>query len=327
MYPAVSAILRGMRDVAVVVAEPVPAYELGILSELFGLPRLDPSLPRYRYAVCAQSVRPLRTSTGFTVTPTHPLSRLDTADLVVVTGASPPLPPPSPELCAALVRAAGRGATVAAACTGAFVLAEAGLLDGRRATTHWAFTSRLAERHPAVTVVPDELYVVDGPVATSAGATAVLDLGLHLIRTAHGAQVANKVAREVVFAAHRSGGQAQFTRTPVAPAPASGLGPVLDWAASHLSEDLSVPALAARAAMSPRTFARQFTAATGATPAAWVRDQRLRLAEELLERDGLPIDAVARRCGLGSADTLRRHFRRLRGVTPRQHRASFGDRH
>ncbi|WP_307831423.1 helix-turn-helix domain-containing protein [Nucisporomicrobium flavum] len=315
-----------MEDVAVVVAEPVPAFELGIMSELFGLPRMDPALPRYRYAVCAQARKPLATSTGFTVTPTHSLRRLASADLIVVTGAAPPVPPPSPQLCAALIGAVGRGATVAAVCTGAFVLAEAGLLDGRRATTHWAYAAQLAARHPAVTVVPDELYVVDGPVATSAGTTAALDLGLHLIRTAHGAQVANRVAREMVFAAHRSGGQSQFTRTPVPPLPESGLGPVLDWAASHLGADLSVSALAARAAMSPRTFARQFVAATGATPAAWVRDQRLRLAEELLERDGLPVEAVARRCGLGSADTLRRHFRRLRGVTPGQHRAAFGDR-
>jgi AraC family transcriptional activator FtrA len=313
-----------LTDVAVVVAEPVPAFELGIVSELFGLPRIDGALPRYRYAVCAERRRPLRTSTGFAVTPSHGLARLDTADLIVVTGASPPVPPPGRALIAALRRAAARGATVAAVCTGAFILAEAGLLDGRAATTHWAWAGRLAALHPAVTVDPDRIYVVDGPVATSAGASAGIDLCLHLIRREHGADVANRVARELVVPAHRSGGQAQFARTPVPALPASqGLAELLDWAGEHLGADLSVGALAGRAAMSTRTFVRHFTAATGATPAAWVRDQRIRRAEQLLERQDATIPAIARRCGFGSPDTLRRHFRRARGVSPESYRSAF----
>jgi transcriptional regulator GlxA family with amidase domain len=327
MHAAVRAKLDGvLTDVAVVVAEPVPAFELGIVSELFGLPRVDPELPRYRYAVCAEQHRPLRTSTGFTVTPTHGLDRLDTADLIVVTGAAPPVPEPAPALVAAVRRAVDRGATVASVCTGAFVAAAAGVLDGRTATTHWAYADRLAARHPGVTVDPDRIYVVDGPVATSAGASAAIDLCLHLMRREHGADVANRVARELVVPAHRSGGQAQFSRLPVADVrlPGSdGLAPLLDWAADHLDADLSVDALAIRAAMSTRTFIRRFTEATGATPAAWVREQRVRRAEQLLERGDVPVGAVARRCGFGSADTLRRHFRRARGVSPEAYRSAF----
>ncbi len=313
-------------DVAVVVAAPVPAFELGIVSELFGLRRMDPELPSYRYAVCAETRAPMPTSTGFTVVPTHTLRRLATADLIIVTGAAPPVPPPTPALLAALRRAAARGATLAAVCTGAFVLGEAGLLDGRRATTHWGYAAELAARYPAATVETDHIYVVDGPVATSAGASAAIDLCLHLIRAGHGADVANRVARELVVPAHRSGGQAQFTRTPVTGPPLPGsrtLADLLEWAAAHLDADLSVGVLAARAAMSERTFARHFAAATGASPAAWVRAQRVRLAEQLLERDGATIAAIARRCGLGSPDTLRRHFRAVRGVSPEQYRAAF----
>lgn len=315
-----------LTDVAVLVAEPVPAFELGVASELFGLPRVDPALPRYRYAVCAERVAPLRTSTGFVITPTDDLSRLETADLILVTGASPPVPDPTPALVAALRRAEARGATVAAVCTGAFVLAAAGLLDGRTATTHWAYTGLLASKHPGVTVDPDRIYVVDGPIATSAGASAAIDLCLHLMSRAHGADVTNRVAREMVVPAHRSGGQAQFSRAPMADErlPGSGgLSALLDWAADHLAEDLSVEALALRAAMSTRTFIRRFTAATGATPAAWVREQRVRRAELLLERDAATIAAVARRSGFGSPETLRRHFRRARGTTPEAYRAAF----
>ena len=315
-----------LSDVAVVVAAPVPAFELGIVSEIFGLRRIDRTLPSYRYAVCAESAAPLPSSTGFTVTPTHDLRRLASADLIVVTGAAPPIPAPTPALIAALRRAAARGATVAAVCTGAFVLAEAGLLDGRRATTHWGYADRLARQHPAVTVEPDRIYVVDGPVATSAGASAAIDLCLHLIRDAHGAAVANRVARELVVPAHRSGGQSQFTPLPVGEerrAGSDGFAALLDWAAAHLDDDLSVEALAQRAAMSPRTFARRFLDATGTTPHRWLLDQRLQLAEELLETTDLPVDAVAARSGFGSPDTLRHHFAARRGVSPAAYRRSF----
>jgi transcriptional regulator GlxA family with amidase domain len=268
--------------------------------------------------------RPIRTSTGFLVTPTDDLDRLDRADLIIVTGAAPPVPPPSPELTAALRRAAQRGATVAALCTGAFTLAATGLLDGRTATTHWAYADDLAIQFPQVTVDANRIYAVDGPIATSAGAAAAIDLCLHLVRREHGADVANRVARELVVPAHRSGGQAQYSRRPVTPPQAGpGLAGLLDWAADHVDDDLSVDALAARVAMSPRTFIRHFIAATGTTPAAWVREQRVRRAEQLLERADTTISSVARRSGFGSVDTLRRQFRRVRGVGPEAYREAF----
>jgi AraC family transcriptional regulator, transcriptional activator FtrA len=313
-----------LTDVAVVVAEPVPAFELGVASEIFGLTGIDPDLPEFRYAVCAERVEPLRTSSGFTVTPSADLRRLETADLVILVGAAPPVPPPAEHLTAALHRAVARGATVAALCTGAFALAATGLLDGRTATTHWAFAADLARQYPRVTLDPDRIYVVDGPIATSAGSSAAIDLCMHLVRRELGTDVANRVARQMVMPAHRSGGQAQFSRIAVeAPHAGPGLAELLDWAAEHLDADLSVDALAARAAMSTRTFIRRFTTATGATPASWVREQRVRRAEQLLERADATIAAVARRCGFGSPDTLRRHFRRARGVTPEAYRSAF----
>ena len=311
-------------DVAVVVTEPVPAFEVGIASEVFGVARADPELPRYAYAVCAATPGPLRTSTGFHITPSDGLERLDRADLIIVTGAAPPVPPPSQELAEALRRAADRGATVAALCTGAFTLAATGLLDGRTATTHWAYAELLATQFPRVIVDADRIYAVDGPIATRAGASAAIALCLHLVRREHGADIANRVAREMVMPAHRSGGQAQFSRRPVTPPTAGrGLSELLDWAGDHLDADLSVEALALRAAMSPRTFIRHFTEATGTTPAAWVREQRVRLAEQLLERADATIASVARRSGFGSVDTLRRQFRRVRGVGPETYREAF----
>jgi AraC family transcriptional activator FtrA len=312
-----------IRDVAVVVSAPVPAFELGILSEIFGIPRIDPALPAYRYAVCAERRHPLPTTSGFEVTPTHGLRRVARADLVFVTGAAPPVPRPSPALVAALQAAVRRGAIVASVCTGAFVLADAGLLDGRRATTHWAYAGLLARTHPALTVETDSLYVVDGNVATSAGSSAVIDLCLALLRDAHGAEVANRVAREMVVPAHRSGGQTQYAQSPIAPRDDTAFGAVLDWALEHLDDELSVGDLAARAALSPRTFARRFREATGSTPAAWIRAQRVMAAERLLEQSGATVEAIAHRTGFGSADTLRRHFVRARGVPPETYRRAF----
>jgi len=313
-----------LRDVAVVVSAPVPAFELGILSEVFGLGRIDPSLPRYRYAVCAEQRVPLPTTSGFTVTPTHGLGHVAHADLVMVTGASPPVPAPSPALVRALRRAAERGAIVASACTGVFALAAAGLLDGRRATTHWAYTELLARTHPAVSVEPNALYVRDGNVATSAGSTAVIDLCLALLRDAHGAEVATRLARELVVPAHRDGGQTQYAEAPVQPVAAgSPLSAVLDWAIEHLDEPLGVDELARQASMAPRTFARRFREVTGTTPAAWLRGQRLLAAERLLETSSVTVDAIAHRTGLGTGDTLRRQFARARGVPPEAYRRAF----
>jgi transcriptional regulator GlxA family with amidase domain len=253
----------------------------------------------------------------------HGLDRLASADLVVVP-AWPTLDAPiDPDLLEALRSAARRGARVISVCSGAFALAQAGLLDGRRAATHWQFAELLSRHYPRVDVQHDVLYVEDGPFLTSAGAAAGIDACLHVVRREHGATTANAVARRMVVPAHRAGGQAQYVEMPV-PAPAqAGLAHVLDWAAAHLDEPLRVDDLAGRASMSGRTFARRFRAQAGTTPKRWLLDQRLQLAERLLESTDLTVDAVAHRCGFGSPDTLRHHFARRRGISPAAHRLAF----
>jgi AraC family transcriptional regulator, transcriptional activator FtrA len=220
--------------------------------------------------------------------------------------------------------AVARGATVASACTGAFVLAAAGLLDGRRVTTHWLHAPLLASLYPQLTVEADRLYIEDGPVVTSAGSAAVIDLCLHLMRREHGAEITNRIARHMVVPPHRDGGQSQYIEMPVPePGTADELADVLQWALLHLDEPLTVEGLAARASMSPRTFARRFRQRAGATPGWWVNQQRVLLAARLLERGNDTIASVSTRSGFGSPDTLRRHFIHARGVTPSQYRRTF----
>jgi transcriptional regulator GlxA family with amidase domain len=315
-----------MRDVAVLVGERVASFELGILCQVFGLDRSDDGLPTYDFALCGVRPGPVPTTSGFDVTVPHDLDRARTADLVCVPAWPGLADPLHPALGAALRDAVDRGATVLSVCTGAFALAAAGVLDGRSATTHWQFASRLARRHPRVRVDPDVLYVQDGPVLTSAGAAAGLDACLHLVREVHGARTANALARRMVLPAHRAGGQAQYVETALPEVGQDPLAEVLDWAVERLDQPLRVDDLAARATMAPRTFARRFGDATGSTPHAWLLEQRLHRAEQLLEQTDLPVDAVAGRCGFGSADTLRHHFARRRGTTPAAHRSAFSAR-
>jgi transcriptional regulator GlxA family with amidase domain len=216
---------------------------------------------------------------------------------------------------------------VASLCSGAFVLGRVGLLDGRRATTHWRYAAALARDFPAAEVVPDVLFVQDGPVFTSAGTAAGIDLCLHLVRDSHGAAAANGIARRMVVPPQREGGQAQFVETPVSPVPGTGLAPVLEWAERHLGDDLSVAVLAGRAAMSERTFARRFREQTGTTPHHWVLARRVALAEQLLEAGGLSVEQIADRAGFGSATMLRHHFRRARSTAPSAYRRAFGQAH
>jgi transcriptional regulator GlxA family with amidase domain len=291
-----------LRDVAVPVFAPAPSFELGVACEAFGLDRSGSGLPTYDFAVCGEhgDAAPVATTTGYALLPSHDFGRLATADLVLVVG-----PDPShgsadagrrvpASLIDRLRAAVDRGATVASLCTGAFVLADAGLLDGRRATTHWMHAAQLSAQYPAVDVEVDRLYVEDGPVVTGAGCAASVDVCLHLIRRAHGAEVANRVARRMVVPPQRDGGQAQFVEAPVPPVPAGhDLSRLLDWMVAHLDQPLSVPELAHRAAMSPRTFARRFRRTTGHTPRAWLDAQRVLLAARLLERDDTTVDAVA----------------------------------
>jgi AraC family transcriptional activator FtrA len=314
-----------LRSVAVPVTAPVPAFELGVVCEVFGLDRTDAGVPGFDFAVCGEHLTPVSTTSGFTVMPSHQLDRLATADLILVLGAAPPVPPPADELVSQLHAAVRRGAIVASACTGAFTLAAAGLLDGRRATTHWRFASLLARRYPRVTVETSQLYVEDGPILTSAGSAAAIDLCLHLTRRAYGAEIANQLARDMVVPPLRSGQQSQHAQMPV-PEPRTGddLAVILHWAQEHLDEPLTVEDLSARAAMSPRSFARRFRQRTGTTPHAWLTQQRVLLAQRLLERGDDTIASIAVHAGLGSPDTLRRHFTRAQGVTPSRYRHAFG---
>jgi transcriptional regulator GlxA family with amidase domain len=313
-----------LRNVAVALTEPTPAFEVGVVCEVFGQDRSAAGLPNYDFALCSADGGPVRTTSGFVLVPHAGYDRLRTADLVVVL-AGPPTPSmASPALIVELLAAVDRGARVMSVCSGAFVLAEAGLLEGRRATTHWLYAPLLTARHPTVRVDADALYVEDGPVLTSAGSASAIDLCLHVVRLEHGAEIANRVARRMVVPPHRDGGQAQYVETPVPDPRAAGeLEQLLGWMLGHLDEPLTVESLAARAVMSPRTFARRFRALTGTTPHHWLISQRLLLAQRMLESTDEGVEHIAARCGFGSADVLRHHFGRLRGTSPQAYRRTF----
>lgn len=295
--------------------------------------------PHYSFELAGLAPGPVRTSTGLQLLAERGLRALAAADTIVVPGiAHPEQDPVTSGVAAAapaLARAHRRGARVLSVCTGAFALAEAGLLDGRRATTHWASTAELARRYPRITVDPMVLYVDEGSILTSAGVAAGLDLCLHVIRRDHGAALAAALARRTVVAPHRDGGQAQFVSRPI-DGPSrrgavsttgtdalSSLEATRAWALERLDQPLDVRTLARQACMSPRTFARRFREETGTTPAAWLREQRARAAQALLEGTELPIEHVAIRSGFGNAATLRAHFGRRLRVTPTAYRRSF----
>jgi len=259
---------------------------------------------------------------GFGVTPEAGLGALRRAETIVVPAYGGTLDSPPEPALAALRTAADRGARVLSVCAGAFALAHAGLLDGRRAATHWAWAGELARRFPEVEVDPDALYVDEGQVMTSAGLSAGIDLSLYAIRKDFGAAVGEQVARQMVAAPHREGGQAQFAKP--APAEAGGsLEATRQWAAERLEQPLDVAAMSAHAGVSPRTFARRFREETGTTPLQWLLSRRVLEARRLLEESDLPVETVAWRCGFGTAASLRDHFRRATATTPTAYRRAF----
>jgi transcriptional regulator GlxA family with amidase domain len=311
-----------LKRVAVIVLDGVAPFELGVICEVFGTDRTDDGFPGYEFDTCSPDGRPVRTKSGWLLTPTADLTPVDHADLVAVPACS--IDPAPPEVSAALRRAADRGAYVMSVCSGAFVLADAGLLDGRRASTHWKYADELARRYPKVKVDPDVLYVADDHIATSAGTAAGIDLCLHLVRREHGSAVATALARRMVVPPHRDGGQAQYVEAPLPrTADAPTLEPLLSWLITTLDSDHTVESLAGRAHMSARTFARRFRAETGATPHDWLTTQRVLLARRLLEDTDLGVDAVATRSGFGTAAMLRHHFTKRVGATPQSYRATF----
>lgn len=313
-----------MKRLVIVVCDDTP---LGIMSFAFGvfdLARHYGALPGISLRVVAGEPDAVLAGGGLTCPLPYDLGAVRDADLVIIADwRNPDEIPPRP-LLEALRSAHAAGAHVAAMCSGAFVLAAAGLLDGRPATTHWAQAGLLARKYPAIEVRPDQLYVDDGDVLTAGGGAAGMDLGLHLLRAHFGASVASRLARYMVVPPQRFGGQAQYVETPLpAPDPADPVGETLAWALGRLDQPLPVEHLARRARMSRRHFDRRFREVTGTTPASWLTYQRVLRARQLLEETRLPVEEVARQCGFSGAAALRPHFRRIVGTVPAAYRATF----
>ena len=297
-------------------------FEFGIVVELFGLPR--PELEAwYEFIVCSADTGPLTATGGVMLTPQAGLSALRRADTIIVPGWRDADERPPGELVDALIRAHDRGARLVSICSGVFVLAATGLLDGRPATTHWRFAKSFARQYPRVQFDPDVLYVDDGDVMTSAGSAAGIDLCLHIIRRDFGARVTNQVARRLVMPPHREGGQTQYIPQPVGDEERPWLAHLLEWAQRRLHEDLPIERLAREARMSKRTLARRFSEMTGTSPADWLVGLRVGRAKDLLETSSRSIEQVAGDCGFGSAATMRHHFRQRVGTTPASYRDRF----
>ncbi len=311
-----------MHRVVALCLDGVVAFDLSAPAQIFTAAAKPGGEPLYEFATCSPGGCAVRTTTGFAVAPQHDLDALASADTVVVPGYFAVFEPPPNDASEALRAAAARGARAISVCTGAFALAHAGLLSGRRATTHWAFAEQLEARFPAIEVDPAALYVDEGEAMTSAGLSAGIDLCLHVVRKDFGAAAGDRVARHMVAPPHREGGQAQFIARP--PARLGGsLEATRAWAAERLAEPLDVAAMAQHAGVSPRTFARRFRAETGTTPLQWLLSRRVLEARRLLEETDLPIDAVAWRAGFAAGASLREHFRRATGTTPTAYRRTF----
>ncbi len=316
-----------MHKVAVLVQDGVEPFGLGAMCEVWSEPyHREDDNPVFDFMIATPRPGRVRGPSGFDIHVDHPIEDANDADLVIVSPKRGHLEP-SPEVAEAVAAAHARGAFVFAHCTAAYVLGEAGLLDGRRCTTHWRHVDELAQRYPRALVDANVLYVQDGTIVTGAGSAAGLDASLHLMRQQFGSRVAAAAARRMVVPPHRDGGQAQFIARAVPDCDAETLGPLLSWIIENLAEDLSVEELARRSHMSPRTFARRFRAETGTTPHTWVTAQRVQAAEEYLELTEHPVDWIAAEVGFGNAAALRHHFSRARSVSPQQYRRTFtGDR-
>jgi transcriptional regulator GlxA family with amidase domain len=314
---------RGLRPrrVAVIAAQPVSMFNLAVPDMLFARVEVD-GRPGYEVEMCTPDPGVVATSGPAQVVIGSGLAAVDRADTVIVAGTGS-REEPDPRVVEALRRAAAAGARVASICSGAYLLAEAGLLDGRRATTYWMLTEEFEQRYPAVDVQPDVLFIQDGPMLTSSGYAAGIDLCLHIIRTDYGAAVANSVARHALVAPVRCGGQAQFTETPLPAETGTSFAETRAWAMTRLDQPLTLTDLARHAAVSVRTLNRRFRAETSLSPLQWLLHQRIQRARELLETTTLPVDQVARACGLGTADSLRQHLTRRVGLTPSDYRANF----
>ncbi|MFF5927017.1 GlxA family transcriptional regulator [Streptomyces hydrogenans] len=314
----------GAHRVVVIVDQNSNPFELGCATEVFGLRRPEIGRDLYDFRLCSPEPATLMRDGFFTLTGVAGLEAAEEADTLIVPNRPDVEVPRRPAVLAAIRRAHARGARLVGFCSGAFTLAEAGVLDGRRATAHWQWADAFRARFPAVRLESDVLFVDDGDILTAAGSAAALDLGLHVVRRDHGAEVGNAVSRRLVFAANRDGGQRQFVEHPMPDPPDESLAPVLAWAQARLASPLTVADLAARAAVSPATLHRRFRAQLGTTPLAWLTKERLALACRLIERGESRVEAVARRSGLGTAAHLRTLMRRETGITPSAYRQRFG---
>jgi transcriptional regulator GlxA family with amidase domain len=312
-----------LQKIAVVVMEDVALFEFGVLAEVFGIDRTDDGVPPFDFRVCStRPGEPMRTSSHSAVIAPYGLDQLEDADLVAVPATTIREEYPE-EILDALRAAADRGAILLTVCSGAFVLGAAGILKGRRCTTHWRYATNFRTRFPDAQIDPDVLFVDDGNVITSAGTAAGIDACLHLVRRELGSAVATRIARRMVVPPQRDGGQRQYVDLPVPESSGDSLQGVLDWMLDNLTDDHTVPELAARATMSDRTFARRFVAETGTTPLKWITQQRVLHARSLLEQTGLGVEQIAAECGFGTAALLRHHFRRVVGVAPQDNRRTF----
>jgi transcriptional regulator GlxA family with amidase domain len=311
-----------IETVSALVLDGVTPFEFGVLCEVFGIDRTADGVPNFAFKVCGpEAGKPLRMSIGAHITPDHGLDGLVGADLVAIpafVGVDYPQ-----EALDAIKAAAESGSIILTVCSGAFVAGAAGLLDGRKCTTHWMHADELSARHPTAEVDRNVLFVDDGNLITSAGTAAGIDACLHLVRREMGSEITNIIARRMVVPPQRDGGQRQYIDQPIPVRCSEGFAPHLDWILGNLDQPHTVASLAKRASMSSRTFARRFVDETGRTPMQWVTDQRVLYARRLLEETDLDIDRVADRSGFGTATLLRHHFRRIIGVTPSDYRRRF----
>lgn len=299
-------------------------FEFGCTAELFALERPELGVPWYRFEVCALERQPLRAAGGIRVVVRKGLKLLAQADTIVIPGWRDPDEPPPAVLIKHLAAAHRRGARLCSICSGVFVLAAAGILRGKRVTTHWRYADKLAGMYPDLRVDANALYIDEGQILTSAGSAAGLDMFLHLVRSDYGARVANSVAQRLVIPPHRDGGQSQYLPRPLPSDGRGRLSKLMDWVRSHPAAPHTIATLARRASMSPRTLQRQFRDTVGLAPQEWLIRERIGMAKDLLETGGTTLGAVAEKVGFGSQESFRRHFRRLVGTSPTAYRRQFG---
>jgi AraC family transcriptional activator FtrA len=316
-----------LKTVAAIVIDQATPFEFGVLCEVFGIDRTEEGVPPIEFRVCGERPgEPVRMTVGAMLAPEMGLDAVVGADLVAVSAATIRDEYPEPVL-EALRMAADQGSTLLSVCSGAYILGAAGLLDGRRCTTHWRYSQQFRARFPLADLDPDVLFVDDGNIITSAGTAAGIDACLHLVRRELGSAAANAIARRMVVPPQRDGGQRQYVALPIPECNADSLTPLLTWMLDNLKSEHTVADLARRATMSERTFARRFVAETGTTPNKWLTMQRVLHARQLLEDTALTVDEVADESGFGSAALLRHHFNKIVGVAPKDYRRTFGAGH